>query len=433
MNNPSHSLKKFLDHFKSKDLDSSSFSFTFQDLLLLLEIKPKMLDTFFGSATSSSSFSSGEIKQITFMPCLPKNWLLSPQDYLTHQILPTLRNYSETLFGDIIQIDSMLGYSFQQPKDDGNQNSILLLQEQVHLLENLLALGLTYSFSDNEKLIISFPVHRACLRLIPPSPSSSSLLLSSSSSKNNHHHHHHHFRPIWKEIMKEILPKSFMKRVKDLKRIFKNKIDSKHGHLSFAINTDFHTTIQKLKEYHKDDCWITPSLEKVWYEMMSKESSTFFIFELWYHHHHHDHDHHEEDGTTTTTTKELLAADFAHLIANGKFCYVATRYSNRDERFKTIPSGFLLAILVVQYLYENGCLLWDLGGVNHCPLMRYKYELVGNDPEERPMAFEWFHKQLQELQQQKEDGVGGGQKQEQAQPSFPQGVILEPLTIDHIL
>jgi hypothetical protein len=99
--------------------------------------------------------------------------------------------------------------------------------------------------------------------------------------------------------------------------------------------------------------------------------------------------------------------------------------------YKTIPSGFLLAILACQYLYENGCELWDLGGVNHCPLMRYKYDLTGNQPEERPIAFHWFHHHLKELRE-KEEEVGSGTEKQQYR-LFPTGMIIDSVMIDHIL
>ena len=58
--------------------------------------------------------------------------------------------------------------------------------------------------------------------------------------------------------------------------------------------------------------------------------------------------------------------------------YVATRCFSRDNpTHKLLQPGFLLALVECEYLKRHGCLLWDLGGVDRCPIMQYKLELTG--------------------------------------------------------
>jgi hypothetical protein len=390
-----HPIEKFTKRFQEKltlwkDTDHPNdanplFPLSFEDILAILQIKPKMFDSF--SSMSSASPTSGGYnnnKQIVYLPGIHLQWLQSPQEYYP-QLFATLRGYCESLFGDVINLGTMLGYPL-------TQNSV---EQNVHILQTILELGLSYSCSENEKLISLLPIHRALIYLQPKNA-----ILSEKKS--------------WKEAMPEILHKSFMKRVKDLKRIFKNKVSTltTPGKLTFSINTNFAHCLAKLREYHGTDNWVNESLEKVWFEMMTKKQ-TFFIFELWY-------------------GEDLLAADFAHFISNGKFCYVATRYSNRAECYKTIPSGFLLAVLECGYLYQHNVLLWDLGGVNHCPLMRYKYELIGEEPEERPIILEWFHERSSHwTTAQKESNSSNGSVEMEI--DYPTGIIIEDIKIDDIL
>ena len=70
---------------------------------------------------------------------------------------------------------------------------------------------------------------------------------------------------------------------------------------------------------------------------------------------------------------------------HGTCIYIATRFYNRGEDVRQVQPGFLLALLECKVLQDAGCMVWDLGGVNLCPLMRYKWDLTG-DPIERMVA-----------------------------------------------
>jgi hypothetical protein len=402
-NNTVNTVRTFLNVFESKVSNSSDnnvlFPLSFHDISGIIQLKPKMWESLFSSLPVNPLSPT----TLMYLPALSSSLLLASRTnpVLRNQLFSHLSYYSECLFGDIMNIDSVMGYSLSSHS----------ISENVLLLQTILELGLQYSCSESEKLLMLFPVFSAKIHLT-----------SFYNEKGE--------KKLWKEIMWNILPNSFQKRVKDMKRIFKTKLGitssssssssssatpassstvTSSNKLTFSINTNFSYCVQKLREYHGDDCWIGETLEKVWYEMMNKkegekETPTFLIFELWF-------------------NNDLIAADFGHLLHGGKYIYIATRFTNRSssELYKTIPSGFLLAILACQYLYENGCVLWDLGGVNYCPLMRYKYDLTGNEPEERPLAFHWFHTNLK--------------KPVESEPLrvFPTGILIENVTIDNIL
>lgn len=163
------------------------------------------------------------------------------------------------------------------------------------------------------------------------------------------------------------VPESLAKRLKDMPRIFRNKVKNT---LTFKINSNFDMALHMLRVHHGDDCWVSPQLEEVWRRMQAASPPSLLVFELWYGDH-------------------MIAADFAHPSLLGRSVYVATRFFDRREQYKHIMPGFMLAAIATKYLRAAGCSLWDLGGVNLCPLMRYKHNLTG-PPLERLWALHEF-------------------------------------------
>ena len=60
-----------------------------------------------------------------------------------------------------------------------------------------------------------------------------------------------------------------------------------------------------------------------------------------------------------------------------------------NEKIKQLQPGFILSFASCKILKDVGCEIWDLGGVDLCPLMRYKIDLTG-DPVQRPLALALF-------------------------------------------
>lgn len=56
------------------------------------------------------------------------------------------------------------------------------------------------------------------------------------------------------------LPVQLKKRIKDMKRIFRNKIKQK---ISFRVNFDIPLAISLLREHHGVECWVGQELEQV--------------------------------------------------------------------------------------------------------------------------------------------------------------------------
>lgn len=165
------------------------------------------------------------------------------------------------------------------------------------------------------------------------------------------------------------LPTKILKRCKDLKRSLRNHSNSSKLRISLRLNTNFDLALEKLRAHHGDDCWVGPSLEKVWRLMIETKPLKLMIFELW-------------------VGDNLVAADFGHPAMSGKTFYVATRFFDRSIlSSKQIQPGFLLAFAECKVLRDHGCMYWDLGGVDLNPRMRYKLEVAG-EPKQRPIALE---------------------------------------------
>ena len=242
-----------------------------------------------------------------------------------------VRTHSECLFGDALQISSMMGYTIQEHS----------ISETCAVLTTLLNSGMGYVASKTHKLMGLLPLNR------------SMVVLNSSSSEAKFY---------ISEVLLE-LPKTLIKRSKDMHRIFRNKVKKT---LSLRLNSDIDTAISLLREHHGEDCWVGTELEKAWRLMAAATPPMFMVSEWWY-------------------GDSMIAADFCHPICGGRSVYVATRFFIRDSEVRHIQPGFLLALAECQVLKKSGCLVWDLGGVNMCPLMRYKYDLAGT-PVERPEA-----------------------------------------------
>lgn len=168
------------------------------------------------------------------------------------------------------------------------------------------------------------------------------------------------------------LTAAWRKRLKDMPRIFRNKVKAK---LSLRCNSDFDLAIRKLREHHVDNCWLKEDLERVWREMVQQSPPQLYIFELW----------HGED---------MIAADFLHPCNGGRTVYVATRFFDRSEEFKQLQPGFFLAMASTKFLQSletPRCWSWSLGGVSANPILKYKYDLTG-EPVERAMAQHNFDK-----------------------------------------
>jgi hypothetical protein len=58
----------------------------------------------------------------------------------------------------------------------------------------------------------------------------------------------------------EDLPLQLRKRIKDMKRIFRNKIKKK---LSFRLNFNVRQAVSLLREHHGVECWVGQELEQV--------------------------------------------------------------------------------------------------------------------------------------------------------------------------
>ena len=199
------------------------------------------------------------------------------------------------------------------------------------------------------------------------------------------------------------MPVQLAKRLHEMPRIFRMKV---HKQLSLRLNTNIPLAISKLREHHGDDCWIGSQLEAVWYCMAATTPPKLLIFELYY-------------------GEELIAADFGHPMNNGYSVYIATRFFDRSSlEIRTIMPGFVLALAECKVLQCLGCELWDLGGVNLCPLMRYKLDLTGA-PVERPVAM-YEHLKLHRKATTLPHGSIG-------MSSLTAGVLVESITLNDLL
>ena len=128
---------------------------------------------------------------------------------------------------------------------------------------------------------------------------------------------------------------------------------------------------------------------------------------------------------------ELVAADFGHPCAGGRSFYLATRYHCKENlQAKQIQPGFLLALVETKILRDHGVVLWDLGGVDKCPLMQYKYDLTG-DSIERPIALRILRDIKQHDQSQEESSLPEHPPSSLSQLS--PGLLIHQISINDLL
>jgi hypothetical protein len=341
---------------------------TYREISSILSLKPSDMNSFCALPPHIIS-SPDRIERrstvasltytLSYHPVLPLDLLMT-----SSHLQSALSFYSESLLMDAMFIQSVFGYSIA-----GSEPSSVAQTAQI--LQQILDNGVTYVISQpSSKLMILFPMQRSMILLRP---------ISEGTDSNK--------QP------PPPPPLAFQKRMKDFPRIFRNKICQ--NRLSFRINSNFEYTVQQLREYHSRtigeetsssppplasgaasasaaSCWINSDLEMIWKYFI--EQKTFYIFELWL------------LGSPSSSSSSLsqgggddvlLAADYCHISNKGTGVYVATRYHNNQKEYKTWQSGYLLASLSCQYLQQKGYSLWDLGGVDLCPLMRYKIDVTG--------------------------------------------------------
>eukprot|EP01032_Pedospumella_encystans_P020416 gene20416-23189_t len=297
---------------------------------LIYNLKPQGMNMI-----TKSSISNWSPHKIDVTPMLPLECIANP--FRLHSCMQQL---SETLVMDAISIGSVMGYTL-------NDNNVA---ESAAIIASLMEVGIAYVTSESGKLMGLLPMERSLLVLHYPANSDQEM---SSRQTNN----------VWVDTSAAtqsttnatavtpgstgtnvpfVIPSALRKRSKDMLRVFRNNVKQP---LLLRLNTNFELAIQKLHEHHGSDCWVGLALQKVWKCMMQTSPPQLLIFELWY-------------------GEEMIAADFAHPVCNGRSVYVATRFNDRSAQYRNLMPGFMLALVVTKYLQEHGCCVWDLGTVN---------------------------------------------------------------------
>ena len=303
-------------------------------------IRPNGFELIFGSPPT-------EKEKLT---CLPS---ISLESFVNTNELDNLASiFSETLTGDVIQVGSMLGTKL----DSTNP------AEGAALISCLLNSGFAYVVGEG-KVLALLNYRRSVLELSDSTFIGDFDCFSLDSSSSS--------AVAFKAAGK--LPIPLAKRILQLPRIFRTKLTDPNKKLQLRLTTNLSLSLEKLRAHHGSDCWVGPELEAVWRLMSQTSPPQLYCFELWW-------------------GDDLIAGDFAHLTANGRSVYVATRFFSRDNpQHKQIMPGFVLALAACKILQECGVFLWDLGGIDGCPLMQYKLSLAG-EPLERPVALEKFRR-----------------------------------------
>lgn len=308
------------------------------DIHALQALKPSQMSALMQQTPSAT----GRCDALVFLPVIPLDAIAD-----TSKLDALVAYYSECLIQDAINVESLVGYYIGRAADRTTACAIIT---------SMLNSGLTYVLSHGSKLMGLYPCSRSML-ILSASVSGASAVASENGAYS------------FINLLLPVVPPALTKRLKDMPRIFRNKI---HKPLSLRLNTDLTVALSKLRLHHGADCWVGEDLEAVWRLMASTSPPMLMVFELWY-------------------GDDMIAADFAHPVCGGKSLYVATRFFDSDAAFKNLQPGFLLALAECAYLRRQGCHLWDLGGVNLCPLMRYKNDLTGK-PYARPDALYVFRK-----------------------------------------
>jgi hypothetical protein len=419
---------------------------TYAEISSILHLKPSEMNSFYSipspplplpnsedqSYTPPPSTVASLTNTLSYHPVIPLDLLMN-----SSQLQNLLSSYSESLLMDSIFIQSIFGYSITPPHTEHNDNdndgalNHVATQQTCQILQQILDHGVTYVISSSQpssKLIILFPMQRSMIFLQSISHDKTTLIASP--SQNIHSDQRVH------EISRKIIPLAFQKRMKDFPRIFRNKLQERR--LSFRINSNFDHTVQALIDYHdhtspeeirdgttsppsstSSTCWINSDLVKIWKSLLNQKK--FFIFELWS-------TSHGEGGDGHRGNDVLLAADFAHLSNRGHGVYVATRYHNNETEYKSFQSGYLLASLSCQYLQQRGYVVWDLGGVDMCPLMKYKNDVTGK-PYHRAEAF-YLLKKVQEWRDDEGRVESEGEGERRVIQEIESGVVIEHVCLE---
>jgi len=379
--------------------NSTSSTTTLVDLelaQLIHSLKPQGLDLI-----TRSSITSWENTKIDTTPSVPLDFITNP--FLLHQ---TMHRLSETLVMDAFNIGTMMGYTI-------NESNVA---QSAALMSCMLEVGIAYVTSEAGKLMGLLPMERSMLILNDPVYSSRAGGSSASGSGASGSSGRVSGNNVWTDAnttasvhtrLPFTIPLQLRKRSKDMHRVFRNNVKST---LSLRLNSNIDLAIQKLRQHHGSDCWVGTALQSVWKCMASTIPPQLLIFELWY-------------------GEEMIAADYAHPVCNGRSVYVATRFYNRDAQYRNLVPGFMLALVVTKYLQELGCCIWDLGTSNLCPLMRYKLDLTGT-PYSRPVAqYELLRAHNSTITSVGSDADGGVRDM----MSLRAGVLIDNITTAHLL
>lgn len=330
-------LSTFLSIFQMRQAVAGEVTFSDTEIRSIgKDLRPRPIEMM-SYGNGIPQLSSTSVVYATYMPVIP---LAQVSDISMLDRLGMA--WSQSLVGDMVQVGSMLGTSL------GSTGA----EQGASIITSLLEAGFTYVCSASGKIMSMFPVERSVLCLGCDAPPGT----------------------LATHIPDPSPPRQLVKRIKDMPRLFRNQKLHRLPKLSLRVNTNFDLAIALLRAHHGDDCWIGRDLEVVWRHMASTDPPQLVVFELW------------------LGEEEMIAADFGHFCAGGHSFYVATRFFNREhpnQKVRQMQPGFILGLSECHLLRSLGCLQWDLGGVNLCPLMRYKIDLTG-EPMERPVALAYF-------------------------------------------
>ena len=202
-----------------------------------------MLNTVDGTRNSTVSPVSA-----VYLPSLPLNALASTDTLDQYADL-----YRETLLLDVFSLGSMLGFSLGSCS----------VSQGAHYILQLLYSGFAYVVGSGGKLMGLMNLDRSMIFL---GNGSSSWLSKQRNSVQEHQsllgnesngdNAQQHIDPV-------ILPASLAKRLKEMPRIFRNKI-APGKKLSLRLNSNFDLSLHKLRAHHGVDCWVDEHLEAVW-------------------------------------------------------------------------------------------------------------------------------------------------------------------------
>jgi len=170
--------------------------------LMVQGLRPQPVEVMISS--SHSTLLDGRVSSgLLYMPVLPVSYLTSPT-----LMAEVVQKMSQSLLGDVVNLNSLLGFSIDSSSDDAIAHS-------ASIISALLEAGLAYVTSDSGKLMALFPAMRSVLSLCRDPDST----------------------------LENRMPIGLRKRLKDMPRIFRNKVKRR---LSFRINSDLDLAIRKV-------------------------------------------------------------------------------------------------------------------------------------------------------------------------------------------